>query len=220
MPCSVPATSVSCRRRPNPFASNPPKFAAVLDLSKPGEKSAHDFLLRATSGRLPLFRVLSVNRRDSSLLVAIESCQGSPFVLSLSLQTNTLSLRQWYRSHDEAKQAIATDTTQRAVYVTFARLLRERREKLGLSRHRLAQLARVSETTLRNLETARVTPLRRTLESLRRVKALDLSFDDLPPWRDFGCSLRVGGLLALKPKKPHHGHGPASGEHRGQSHGE
>ncbi len=212
MPCSVPATSVSCRRRPNPFASNPPKFAAVLDLAKPGEKSAHDFLLRATAGRLPLFYVLSVNRRGSSLLVAIESAQGSPFVLSLSLVTNTLSLRQWYRSHDEAKQAIATDRTQRAVYVAFARLLRERREKLGLSRHKLAQMAGISESALRNLETARVTPLRRTLESLRRVKALDLSFDDLPPWRDFGCSLRVGGLLVPKPKKPNHGHRPASGE--------
>ena len=200
MPCHVPATSVSCRRRKNPLLSSPPRFAATLDLSKPGEKSAHDFLLRATSGCLPLFRVLSMNRRGSSLLVAIESCQGSPFVLSLSLVTNTLSLRQWYRSHDEAKQAIATDTAERPTYVAFARLLRGRREKLGLSRHKLAQMAGISENVLRNLETARVTPLRRTLESLRRVKALGLSLHDLPPWRDFGCSLRVGGLLVPKPK--------------------
>ena len=86
--------------------------------------------------------MLSVNRRDSSLLVAIESRQGS-FVLSLSLQTNTLSLRQWYRNHDEAETGDG-DGHHAKSYVTFARLLRERREKLGLSRHRLAQLARVS----------------------------------------------------------------------------
>ena len=46
-----------------------------------------------------------------------------------------------------------------------------------------------------------MTPLRRTLESLRRVKALWTVLYDLPPWRDFGCSLRVGGLLASKPKQ-------------------
>ena len=95
-------------------------------------------------------------------------------------------------------------------YVAFARMLRKRRHKLGLSRHKLAQMAGISESALRNLETARVTPLRRTLESLRKVKALGLTYQDLPPWREFGCSLRVGGLLVPKPKKPDHG--PASGE--------
>ena len=84
MPCHVPATSVSSRRRAL-YQKRPPTIAAKLDLSKPGERSAHDFLLRATSGCLPLFRLLSMNRRGSSLLVAIESAQGSPFVLSLSL---------------------------------------------------------------------------------------------------------------------------------------
>lgn len=201
MPCSVPATSVSSRRRKNPLLSSPPRFAATLDLSKPGEKSAHDFLLRATSGCLPLFRVLSVNRRDSSLLVAIESCQGSPFVLSLSLVTNTLALREWHRSHDEAKQAIAPDCSDKPAYVAFARLLRERREQAGLSRQKLADIAPLSCSTVRNLETARVVPLRQTLEILRNIELLNLSLDDLPPCRDFGCSLRVGGLLTSKPKK-------------------
>ena len=200
MPCSVPATSVSCRRRKNPLLSSPPRFAATLDLSKPGEKSAHDFLLRATSGCLPLFRVLSMNRRGSSLLVAIESVHGSSFVMSLSLERPLLTLHH-LDSHRDAKEMIATDTAERPTYVAFARLLRGRREKLGLSRHKLAQMAGISESALRNLETARVTPLRRTLESLRRVKALGLTYQDLPPWREFGCSLRVGGLLVPKPKQ-------------------
>ena len=201
MPCHVPVTSVSSRRRAL-HQKRPPAIAAKLDLSKPGERSAHDFLLRATSGCLPLFRLLSMNRRGSSLLVAIESAQGSPFVLSLSLVTNTLSLRQ-YRSHDEAKQAIAQDRSDKPAYVAFARLLRERREQAGLSRQKLADMARLSCSTVRNLETARVIPLRQTLEILRNIELLKLSLDDLPPWRDFGRSLRVGGLLVTPKAKPH-----------------
>ena len=203
MPCHVPVTSTSSHRRLNPFSSSPPKFAALLDLSKPGERSAHDFLLRATSGCLPLFRLLSMNRRGSSLLVAIESAQGSPFVLSLSLIKNTLALREWYRSNDEAKEAIAQDCADKPAYVAFARLLRERREQAGLSRQKLADMARLSNSTVRNLETARVIPLRQTLEILRNIELLNLSLDDLPPWRDFGRSLRVGGLLATPKDKPH-----------------
>ena len=175
----------------------------MLDLSKPSERSAHDFLLRATSGSLPLFRLLSMNRRGSSLLLAIESDQGTPFVLSLSLVKNTLSLREWHRSHADAKQAIAQSCADKPVYVAFARLLRERREQAGLSRQQLADLARLSCSTVRNLETARVIPLRQTLENLRNIASLNLSLEDLPPWRDFGRSLRVGGLLTT-PKPTDH----------------
>lgn len=78
----------------------------MLDLSKPGERSAHDFMLRATSGRLPLFRLLSMRRRGSLLLLAIETAQSSAYVMTLSLVTNTLSLRQWYQTHADAKAAV------------------------------------------------------------------------------------------------------------------
>ena len=208
MPCHVRSSSVSRRRRtvsPSGLLLGHPKPAALLDLSKPSERSAHDFLLRATSGSLPLFRLLSMNRRGSSLLIAIESAQGTPFVLSLSLVKNTLSLREWHRSHADAKQAIAQHCADKPAYVAFARLLRERREQAGLSRQQLASMAKLSESTVRNLETARVIPLRQTLEILRNVASLKLTLDDLPPWRDFGRSLRVGGLLATpKPKdQPH-----------------
>lgn len=80
--------------------------ATMLDLNKPGEKSAHDFLLRATSGSFPLFRVLGMRRRGLLLLLAIETSQGSAYVLSLSLEKTALSLRQWYPSHETAKAAI------------------------------------------------------------------------------------------------------------------
>ena len=169
----------------------------------------------------PLFRLLSMNRRGSSLLVAIESAQGSPFVLSLSLVKNTLALREWYRSNAEAKQAIAQDCADKPAYVAFARLLRERREQAGLSRQKLADMARLSCSTVRNLETARVIPLRQTLEILRNIELLNLSIDDLPPWRDFGRSLRIGGLLAThKDKDKPSARNPASGADREQNHGQ
>ena len=47
-----------------------------------------------------------MRRRGSLLLLSIETAQGSPYVLSLSLATNTLSLRQWYYSHADAKEAV------------------------------------------------------------------------------------------------------------------
>ena len=79
-------------------------------------------------------------------------------------------------------------------------------------------MARLSNSTVRNLETARVIPLRQTLEILRNIELLNLSLDDLPPWRDFGRSLRVGGLLATPNDKPS-ARNPASGADREVKHG-
>ena len=88
----------------------------MLDLSKPGELSAHEWLLRATTGLSPLFRALAVRRkgrslhvlrRGKSLHVAVESVQGSCFVLSLSLVTKSLKWR-FYMSQADARQAVLT----------------------------------------------------------------------------------------------------------------
>ena len=70
MPCHVPATSVS-RRRPPSLRLSPPKAVAVLDLAQPGERDAHDFLRRFTTGRWPLWRVLGLRRRGSQLRAAV-----------------------------------------------------------------------------------------------------------------------------------------------------
>ena len=79
----------------------------MLDLSKPGELSAHEWLLRATTGLSPLFRALAVRRKGRSLHVAVESVQGSYFVLSLSLVTKSLKWR-FYMSQADARQAVLT----------------------------------------------------------------------------------------------------------------
>lgn len=75
----------------------------MLDLSKPGEKSAHDFLLRATTGRNPLFRALAIRRKGQSLLVAVETVNASYLVLRLSLTSNRLTWRYFLSSPEACK---------------------------------------------------------------------------------------------------------------------
>ncbi len=71
----------------------------------------------------------------------------------------------------------------------FAKLLRERRELAGLSRRRLAQLAEVSEATIKFIELGRTHPSRRTLLQLLLVPGLGLVTSDLPiPRRELPAS--------------------------------
>ena len=63
-----------------------------------------------------------------------------------------------------------------------------------MSREELADLARLSIGTLRNLETGRVgAPHRWTLASLLRVEVLRLSREELPPCRVYRRVPRLGG---------------------------
>lgn len=62
----------------------------------------------------------------------------------------------------------------------LGQLVRERRQSLGLSRKQLAHRIRVSEATLKFLETAYLTPSRLTLGLLMSVEELGLSWDDIP----------------------------------------
>ena len=72
MPCHVPATSASSRRPRPSLPQKPPTIAAKLDLSKPGERAAHDLLRWYTTGRSPLWRALGMKRVGKTLYVAIE----------------------------------------------------------------------------------------------------------------------------------------------------
>ena len=66
-----PATSVSRRRRAL-SPSSPPRIVAALDLSKKGERAAHDLVRRLSSGRRPSWRLLGMHRRGEVLFVACE----------------------------------------------------------------------------------------------------------------------------------------------------
>lgn len=72
MPCHVPRSRVA-RRRQLALVHSAPLLSplAVLDLSKPGECQAHDFLLRATSRRDRMWTLLAVRRLGANLLCVV-----------------------------------------------------------------------------------------------------------------------------------------------------
>ncbi len=88
MPCHVPATTMSRRRRAL-YQMRPSAIAAKLDLSKPGEAWVEGYLRRACSGRSPMWRLLDLRRDKSALRVAVrwtKSAGQGPFsVVTLSL---------------------------------------------------------------------------------------------------------------------------------------
>ena len=79
--------------------------SAVLDLSKPGELSAHEWLLRSTTGRNPLFRALAIRRKGRSLLVCVETVNASYLVLRLSLTSQRVTWR-YFVSYPEACKCV------------------------------------------------------------------------------------------------------------------
>ena len=114
MPCHVPATSASSRRR-SLYRKRPPTIAANLDLSKPGEAWAEDYLRRASTGTEAFWRPLAIRRDDAALLVAVQWLDGEPAkdrysVVMLSLTERALSWRK-YPSAKAAKKALAALVT-------------------------------------------------------------------------------------------------------------
>ena len=109
MPCHVPATSVSFRRRAI-SQMRPPAIAAKLDLSKPGEAWAEDYLRRASTGSDAFWRPLGIRRADAALLVAVRWLIGKKrerfSVVTISLTEHAVSWRK-YPSGKAAKAALA-----------------------------------------------------------------------------------------------------------------
>jgi len=71
MCCHIRSTSVSRRRRikVRPSPTLPP--LAMLDLSKPGERDAHEFLLRTTDPKDQMWTILDVRRLGDVLLCIV-----------------------------------------------------------------------------------------------------------------------------------------------------
>lgn len=115
MVCSVPAASVSTRRRRQFLPSPPPAPLAVLDLSQPGERAAHDFVRRFSSGRAASWRLLGMGRQGSTLLCVVRwrrpEDTAAPFSLAeVSLSHPALCWRS-YPSADAARQEMARRCT-------------------------------------------------------------------------------------------------------------
>ena len=88
MPCHLPATIVSSRRRAL-YQKRPSTPRAKLDLSKLGEAWAEDYIRRACSGRSAMWHLLDLRRDESALRVAVHwiqsDGQGLFSVVTLSL---------------------------------------------------------------------------------------------------------------------------------------
>ena len=72
MPCHVPATKVSFRRRPPSLRLSPPRIVALLHIDKPAERLAMDRLNVYTTGPRAIWRVLAMRRDGDALRVAVE----------------------------------------------------------------------------------------------------------------------------------------------------
>ena len=116
MPCHVPATSVSSRRR-SIYQMRPPSIAAKLDLSKPGEAWAEDYLRRASTGNDAFWRPLGIRRDTAALLVAVRWLIGKKSerfsVVTISLTEHAVSWRKYPTAHAArtALSALSTDRT-------------------------------------------------------------------------------------------------------------
>ena len=75
---------------------------------------------------------------------------------------------------------VADDNTAKGQWKRFGRLLRDRRNATGMSRIALAKQAKLSDATIKFLETARHPPSRATLIRLLAIPELKLTWDDVP----------------------------------------
>ena len=109
MPCHVPATSVSFHRRAI-SQMRPPSIAAKLDLSKPGEAWAGDYLRRASTGSDAFWCPLGIRRDAAALFVVVRWLIGKKSerfsVVTISLTEHAVSWRK-YPSGKAAKAALA-----------------------------------------------------------------------------------------------------------------
>lgn len=102
MCCHVRSASASRRRR------RPPTALATLDLSKPIERQAHDFLSRATSKRDRMWMLFDLRRQGEVLLCAVRWVHpdnaAKPFALAeVSLMETAVCWRDYATA--EAAQA-------------------------------------------------------------------------------------------------------------------
>lgn len=111
MPCHVPKSrSVSSRRYRRSVRERSPSLQvlAVLNLDKPAEREAYDFLIRATSKRDPLWRLLDLSRQGDMLLCVVRwvhpEAAGMPFSLAEISLTETAVCWRDYKTPDAPRK--------------------------------------------------------------------------------------------------------------------
>ena len=108
MCCHIRSASVSRRRRSISRKAPTLQLLAMLDLSKPGERQAYDFLLRATSKLERMWELFTLRRQGGMLLCVVRWVRPErkfkPFSLAVVSLTET-AVRWRYHASVEAARA-------------------------------------------------------------------------------------------------------------------
>lgn len=118
MPCHVPSATVP-RGRLSLSRRKAPTVVAVLDLTDPPERAAHDLLRRFCTGRWPIWRLLALRRGDGVLYAAVEwvCCKArSRFaVAEVSLREQAVCWRYFPTAAAARKSLSQTGRTETAM---------------------------------------------------------------------------------------------------------
>ena len=110
MCCHIRSASVSRRRRIKVRQAPTLPPLAMLDLSKPGERQAHEFLLRTTDPKDKMWTLLDVRRHGDVLLCIVQwappGSSTSPFSLADVSLTETFVHWRYYESAEAARAAM------------------------------------------------------------------------------------------------------------------
>lgn len=115
MVCHARSASAS-RRRQHTLRSHLLPPLALLDIEKPPEREAHDFLLRATGRRDRIWQLLDIRRHGTVLLCVVRWIHPEDIERPFSLAEVSLVERavSW-RDHKNAATARAEMEQRRAV---------------------------------------------------------------------------------------------------------
>lgn len=107
MCCHIKSASVSRHRQVKLRKAPTLPPLAMLDLSKPGERKAHEFLLRATNPEDKMWTILDVRRHGDVLLCIVRwvhpERKAKPFALAEVSLTETAVCWQDYAAVEEAR---------------------------------------------------------------------------------------------------------------------
>ena len=110
MCCHIKSASVSRRRRPITRKAPTLPRLAMLDLSKPEEREAHGFLLRATSNRDRMWTLLDLRRHGDVLLCVVRwvhpDDESKPFALAEVSLTEAAVCWRDFMTADAARAAM------------------------------------------------------------------------------------------------------------------
>ena len=122
MCCQSRSVSVSLRRIKVRQAPTLPRLA-MLDLSKPGELKAHEFLLRATNPKDQMWTILDVRRHGDALLCIVRwahpETKRQPYALAeVSLTEAAVRWRDYGSAGTAMRELIALMTIEQVTSST------------------------------------------------------------------------------------------------------